>query len=243
MKTMNSGNRIGLLALYLLALLTCVLQGCGVGTSQNDQIAPDPTEAGALPQEAPASQPQTEVAQTPPETDNQITRAKEQLAQAQSASRADELDQPLYRTYAAVGLYHLLATLDPRFVLGTSVSMESFEAFLGAHLGELGYLMRSSYELAAEFRECLDLGQLDREEIVYMLSDAVEGEMTQEYPGLLPQAVQLLGAQDTPTEAALAEPFTENFLREMSMQGGECKRLERAGLEVDCSLFRQLPVL
>ncbi len=241
MTKMNSGNRTGLLALCLLALLSCALQGCGVSTSQNDQSAPDPTEA--VQPAAPASQPQDEVAQVVSQADNQITRAKEQLAQAQSAARADELDQPLYRTYAAVGLYHLLATLDARFMLGTSVSMEAFEGFLDAHLGELGYLMRSSYELAAEFRECLDLGQLDREEIVYMLSDAVAGELAQEYPELLPGAVRLLGAREVPTEAALAEPFSENFLREISMQGGECKRLERAGLEVDCGLFRQLPVL
>lgn len=225
----NGGTLVfTLIGLWLLLGLT----GCEQAAANRSQ--PDADQASSAPAD--------EAVAAPPEPAS-TAYATAEPQQAEGASSRDESSADVeLTTFSAIGLYHLLATLNPYFALGSSISVEDFSAFANAHVDELGYLMKSSYLLASEFRECLDEGQLTRQEVVYMLANAVQGELEEEYPLLIPAAAKLIGA-DAVAPAVLAELFTENFLREMAMEGGQCRQLSMAGVELDCSLFRSMPTL
>jgi len=223
----NGGTLSAVLMGFILLL---GMTGCGQAAADRsnpeaDQASPAAAESLSMQQEpAPSTYATTSEFQQPATTGEEA------------------LDDSELATFSAIGLYHLLTTLNPYFALGSSISVEDFSAFSKVHVDELGYLLKSSYLLASEFRECLDEGQLTRQEVVYMLANAVEGELAEEYPRLIPETAKLIGA-DNVAPAALAELFTENFLREMAMEGGQCRQLLMAGIELDCALFRQMPTL
>jgi len=222
--------------LMLLALeVVGSLQGCA-----SDVSTSAPSQETVV--QAKTQDPEHEVTSVGQPAVSQKTLLENPESVEQAAKVLDPDDERVMKTFATIGLYHLLLTIDEDFELGTTVTVEKFEQLLEKHLVDLGYLLRSSFNLAAELRECMDDGALTRQEVIFMISGAVEGELTEEYPSILPDVSQLIGTPQVYTPAEIADAFSESFLQEVSIEGGVCRELSGV-VDIECTLFKAFPDL
>jgi len=223
-----------LVILFALVVVGC-LQGCTGDASPTASSQETATQAQT-------QETERKVADAVQPAVAQKTLLENPAGVQQTANVLDPDDKRVIKTFATIGLYHLLLTIDKNFELGTTIAVEKFEQLLEKHLVDLGYLLRSSFNLAAELRECMDDGALTRQEVIFMISGAVEGELTEEYPAILPDVGQLIGTPQVITPVEIADAFSESFLREISLEGGVCREL--AGIvDIECALFKAFPDL